>query len=290
MRILFFIVFLIFICGCTIKEDGGAKLSYLKFYTENGYALKLNELNNVSNEIDFNPDVFEGYELNINLQIKNIVIKSRPKDDFISQLVITGNDNIKHGESDIIIKVVSEDKKEEINYKIKLKKYSNETRIYSDKFQICNNSKAVKVRALQLKLDELKANLMAPDSAKYSGKFKILDTNMKELSENLFLYPEDIKIISIADNQIDSTEYKLEFSVSDSLKLDLKNHGMIYEDDKLSNLGKESLDIKIVSILTSELGVLLIIDNWENQIKFDCVKDYLISKNIFERRIVKGKQ
>ena len=290
MRNLFLITVLLFICGCTITEEGGAKLSYLECYTENGYLLKLNELNNVSNIIDFDPNVFEGYELNINLQIDNIIIKTKPENNFISKLMVIGNNNIQHGESELIVKVVSEDKKEEVNYKIKIKKYSDETRVYSDKFLIFNNSKTVKVSALQLKLNELKQNLIAPDSAKYNSKLKILDNDMNELFENLFLYPENIKIISIADNQIDSVEYKLEFSISDSLKLDLKNHGMIYKEDKLSNLGKESLDLKIVSILSNELGVLLIIDNWENQVKFDCIKDYLVSKNIFERRIVKGKQ
>jgi hypothetical protein len=115
------VVILLVLFSCE-KESSSAKLEFINCYDEQDNLLKFRSISDPSQEVFFDSNKYDVYELLIGLEVDNIRVETKPLAETVSSLLIYGNKNIPRATSTIFVEVISEDGNEKLTYKIKVVK------------------------------------------------------------------------------------------------------------------------------------------------------------------------
>ena len=274
--------------SCEESMNTSSGIGELKFYDIYGNIIPLNEINNPKNHIEFNSKVYDQYEININMETSNIFTEIKPLDKFIHKISISGNLNLKRGESEIIINVVSEDESSNSEYKFKLRKFSDDTKLYSNTHQFSYVQGIIYAEVLQAKKVFFTNSLIKPDNGLFDSKYEFYDLNGNIISEEEWLDPNNTIVKVTADNGFDIKEYSLKFLAKDTFKLVINNHGNFFNGNAITDYAKNSFESNVLQNLKDNNAKALKIYNWLETEKYNSIKEYFVSNDIVETRIFKG--
>ena len=283
-----FILILFIMFSCEESMNTSSRIGELEFYDIYGNTIPLNELNNPQNHVEFNPNIYDQYEININLETSHIYTKIKPIDNFIHRISISGNLNLQRGESEISIKVISEDESSNSEYKFKLRKFSNDTKLKSDIHKFSYVQGIIYAEVLQAKKSFFTNSLIKPDSGQFDAKYEFYDLNGNILSEEEWLYPDNTIVKVTADNGFDVKEYTLKFFARDTFKLIINNHKNFFDGHAITDYAKNSFESNVLEALKNNNAKALKIYNWLDIEKYNSIKEYFVSNDIIELRIFKG--
>lgn len=290
MKALSYILIGLFIVSCDFTERTSSKVESIILKDKYGNELSLNEPNNPNKITKFHRDNLDAYEVNVNLEVDNIFVDLNTEEEFISEIDLVGNLNIQRGKSSINIKVVSEDASSTSNYSIVIKKYSDDTKISSEEFTISHSTSKITTWILQARCSEFLSYLEKPDKGEFNGDIKMLDLNGEEIPDNDWIEPESTIVKVIADNGYTTKDYRFEFNAKDTSNFTVNNHEQFFQNGNLTQAAINSIEKKTLNDLKQNKGRVLKVFNWQNDIKFNLIREYFVGQEISQRRILKGSQ